>query len=122
MISLSEIQNLRQTITQIQNSVITAQAQYDAAKKNIIQGFNQILELLSEEERIDFFAEPFSQEPYCAKEGDKITDIQDTDTMNNMIDFINNLLTVYDKTLDESYNQILEKVNKWKDVLAAKEA
>lgn len=124
MVTLQEIQTMRQTVTQIQNSVITARAQYNAAKDNIVKSFNDVIKMLSDAEREDFFVHIAEDSDIHITLSDtetkEISSIEDVESINKIIALIDKIAESYENTTDAMYQEIKDKVAKWNEILQSK--
>lgn len=124
MVTLQEIQTMRQTVTQIQNSVITARAQYNAAKDNIVKSFNDVIKMLSDAEREDLFVHIAEDNDIHITLSDaetkEISGIEDVESINKIIALIDKIAESYESTTDAMYQEIKDKVAKWNEILRSK--
>lgn len=124
MVTLQEIQTMRQTVTQIQNSVITARAQYNAAKDNIVKSFNDVIKMLSDAEREDLFVHIAEDNDIHITLSDaetkEISGIEDVESINKIIALIDKIAESYESTTDAMYQEIKDKVAKWNEILQSK--
>ena len=124
MVTLQEIQTMRQTVTQIQNSVITARAQYNAAKDNIVKSFNDVIKMLSDAEREDLFVHIAEDNDIHITLSDaetkEISGIEDVESINKIIALIDKIAESYESTTDAMYQEIKDKVAKWNEILQGK--
>lgn len=124
MVTLQEIQTMRQTVTQIQNSVITARAQYNAAKDNIVKSFNDVIKMLSDAEREDLFVHIAEDNDIHITLSDaetkEISGIEDVESINKIIALIDKIAESYENTTDAMYQEIKDKVAKWNEILQSK--
>lgn len=124
MVTLQEIQTMRQTVTQIQNSVITARAQYNAAKDNIVKSFNDVIKMLSDAEREDLFVHIAEDNDIHITLSDaetkEISGIEDVESINKIIALIDKIAESYESATDAMYQEIKDKVAKWNEILQGK--
>lgn len=116
MISLQDIQFLKNKLQGVRDKTIQAQTMYENTIDRIKTEVTSIVSLLSEDEKKSF-CDKFENNVFKF-EDDKVSEIIDIDKISEVSEYLEEtVLSQIDKDITENYEEIKEKIEEWEKIV-----